>query len=298
MVDTLINIIPISKEAGYRRLRGEIQFTLAEAARISEKLSVSIDQLVGIDKKGKHMFHIKQLFTDDPFEKYYDLLKSSLLIYKQMKEDPDAYFYFAGGSLPNIFYFKYPLLSRYTFFRWFYQTSYIHGIAKRFEDVVIPQKIQDIQKEISEASLFVNNDFIIGENIVLSLINDLKYFATIALVKPEDVAELIKEIHMMLDDMEKTTIEGRYTKAGKKVSIYVSNAYFDGNYGYMSGSNFKASIIYLFGINHLSCIDPVICEYQKSWIESLIAYSTLISGSGRLHGIDFFDQQRELLHNI
>ncbi len=297
-VNTLISLVPMSKEAAYRRLRGEIQFTLTEASRISEKLFMSIDKMVGIDKNGYHMFHIKEFFTDEPFEKYYDQLQSSLSIYKQLKKDPNAVFYFAGNTFLHPFCFKYKFLSRYYFFKWFYQTSYTYGAAKQLEEVVIPQKIIDIQKELFSESLEVNSCSIIGDDIILSLINDLKYFAAIDLIKPHEIDKLKEDLFSMLDDVENTTKDGVYLTTGKKALTYISNAYFDANYSYLSGTNFSASSVYLYGINQLSCIDPVICEHQKLWIDSLIAYSTLISGSGKLQGTLFFNQQRELLNSF
>ena len=43
----LINTLCIGKEAAYRRLRGEVAFTLDEIAIISCNLGISIDQIIG-----------------------------------------------------------------------------------------------------------------------------------------------------------------------------------------------------------------------------------------------------------
>ncbi len=297
VVDTLIRITPMSKEAAYRRLRGENPFSLSEACRISETLGLSIDKMVGIDKKDNYMFHLTQVFNEDPFEKYCELLEKALLVFDSLKEDPETTFYFAGTRVPNTLYFRYQFLSKYSFFKWFYQASYSHKTTMRLEDVVIPQKVQDIQQKLYQASLRVDSTFIVGDDLILSIINDVKHFASIDLLKPEEVAELKKEVLSLLDDVEELSKTGSFS-TGKKVSLYVSNAYFDCNYCYLTGKRFKASTIYLFGINQLDCIDPVICEYQKQWIDSLVAHSTLISGSGKLQGTIFFDQQRKLLNTI
>lgn len=44
LANTLMDILYIGKEAIYRRLRGEVPFTLAEAAVISRKLGISLDK--------------------------------------------------------------------------------------------------------------------------------------------------------------------------------------------------------------------------------------------------------------
>ena len=47
LANTLMDILYIGKEAIYRRLRGEVPFTLSEAATISREMGVSLDKLVG-----------------------------------------------------------------------------------------------------------------------------------------------------------------------------------------------------------------------------------------------------------
>ncbi|MDR1370114.1 MAG: hypothetical protein LBJ72_08350 [Dysgonamonadaceae bacterium] len=297
-VDTLIRIIPLSKEAAYRRLRGEIPFTLSEAVRISEKLDVSLDSLVGIDKKSSFMFHIKQLFSENPFESYYDLLVASLDIYKQLHEGAEVKFYCAGNMLPPVFYFKYRALSQYIFFKWFYQSFHINGTNTGFKDVVIPEKVLSMQQKIYSEAIQIETYFIIGEDLISSLIFDIRYFASIDLISPEEILRLKDDLFCLLDDLERITTNAHFVTTGAKAFIYLSNAYFDGNYSYMTSSNYKVSSIYLYGINHLNCIDATIYESHKLWMESLIAHSTLISGSGKLHATDFFSHQRELLNTI
>jgi hypothetical protein len=291
-VDLLTSIIPSSKEAAYRRLRGDIPFTLSEAVRISEQLNLSLDEMAGIDKKDTYPFHINPLFIEDPFERYYDLMNSLLSTYRQMRKDPNSFSYYAGHTLLPPFYFRYKALSKYSFFKWLYQISYMYGTVKRLQDVCIPEKIIEIQQELYEESIHVSTCLVFGNEIIFSIANDLNYFTEIELVTPDEATELKKEILLMLDNIEKATQNTCFPKTGKKALIYTSDAFFDGNYSYMSGAQLQISTIYLYGINQLTCNDPSVCKNQKSWIESLIAHSTLISGSGKLHRSIFLNQQK------
>ena len=58
LANTLMDILYIGKEAVYRRLRGEVPFTLNEASIISKKLGVSLDQIVGISYTNNAMFDL------------------------------------------------------------------------------------------------------------------------------------------------------------------------------------------------------------------------------------------------
>lgn len=48
IANLLMDILYIGKEAIYRRLRGEVPFTFAEAAIISRKLEISLDDIIGL----------------------------------------------------------------------------------------------------------------------------------------------------------------------------------------------------------------------------------------------------------
>ena len=65
----------IGKEAIYRRLRGEVPFTLEEAALISRKLGVSLDNVIGVCFSSNAVFDLNVVDHEDPFETYYSLLK-------------------------------------------------------------------------------------------------------------------------------------------------------------------------------------------------------------------------------
>lgn len=56
LADMLMDTLYIGKEAVYRRLRGEVPFTLQEAALVSRKLGISLDKIIGISFKSNAMF--------------------------------------------------------------------------------------------------------------------------------------------------------------------------------------------------------------------------------------------------
>ena len=54
----LADTLCMGKEAVYRRLRGEVSFTLEEVALISRRLGISIDQIIGRhDRSWCTLFH-------------------------------------------------------------------------------------------------------------------------------------------------------------------------------------------------------------------------------------------------
>lgn len=85
LANLLIDTLYIGKEAIYRRLRGEVPFTLEEAALISRKLGVSLDNVIGVCFSSNAVFDLNVVDHEDPFETYYSLLKSMSMCYMLCK---------------------------------------------------------------------------------------------------------------------------------------------------------------------------------------------------------------------
>lgn len=296
-VDVLTDIIPISKEAAYRRLRGDIQFTLEEAVLIVEKTGISLDKILNIDKKGQYVFHAQSIFSEDPYEKYCRQMQELTSIYVHVKKDPDAMMYFAGNSLLALFYMSYEMTNKYAFLKWLYHMPNVNGVPTRLKDIVIPDKVINIQRKLLQEIDQTNYCLIIDKNVVSSFIKEIQYFVAAGLIMPEEVAVLKQEIALMLDRIEATAISS-CSSTGKQRILYICNSYLEGNYSVLRGMGTEVAFIYLYDINQFNCYDTRLYKNQMSWIESIIGFSTLISGCGILPRIQFLTRQREKLSSL
>ena len=79
------------------------------------------------------------------------------------------------------------------------------------------------------------------------------------------------------------------------VHIYVSQINFEATYSYLETSTLQLSLIRVYSINSLTTQDVQMFQSLKEWIQSLKKFSTLISESGEMQRIQFFNQQREII---
>ena len=77
--------------------------------------------------------------------------------------------------------------------------------------------------------------------------------------------------------------------------IYVSQINFEATYSYLETSTLQLSLIRAYSINSLTTQDVQMFQSLKEWIQSLKKFSTLISESGEMQRIQFFNQQREII---
>ena len=72
LANFLTDTLCIGREAVYRRLRGEVAFTIDEVAQISCKLGISIDQIIGNHLYNRVTFDMNLLRSANAIESYYE----------------------------------------------------------------------------------------------------------------------------------------------------------------------------------------------------------------------------------
>lgn len=296
IANALMDILFIGREAIYRRLRGEVPFTLAEAAVISRKLGVSLDSMVGTSFKENAVFDMNVVHHDNPFDTYHNILSKYTDLLRSMKEDPDAEMATSSNIIPQTLYIRHDILSKFRLFKWMYQNDNIQ--CMRFGELEIPDKLLNIQREFVNATEGICNTSYIWDNrIFANMVNDVEYFSSIHLLTDEDKQQIKEKLLFLTDELETLSREGKFNNGGK-VNIYISNINFETTYSYIESANIQLSMIRIYAINSISSQDAEMFRSLKDWIQSLKKFSTLISESGEMQRIQFFNEQREIIATL
>ena len=110
LANTLMDILYIGKEAIYRRLRGEVPFTLAEAAVISRKLGISLDKMIGVSFSNNAVFDLNVVHHSNTFETYHDILTRYVNAFDSIREAPTTEMATSSNILPQALYLKHDIL--------------------------------------------------------------------------------------------------------------------------------------------------------------------------------------------
>jgi hypothetical protein len=298
LANLLMNTLGIGKEAVYRRLRDEVPFTFEEASLISRTLQISLDRIASVNRENIAICQLHTTMNDeDPIESYYQSMNNFIQNYDLVKDDPGAEWYMASNTIPMVFFLDHEYLSKFLLYKWIYQQDKISRI-KYYRELEVPETVRDMQLNYTDITKAVSSTSFIWDNMMfLSLINDIRYFCDINLITDEEKELLKKELSDMIDILEDLATKGEHEN-GNKVFIYISTINFEATYSYLYSSKLKLSFIRLFSINTLSTTDKHIFEYQRDWIQSLKKYATLISVSGEMQRIQFFEKQRMLINKL
>lgn len=298
LANLLMDLLYLGKEAVYRRLRGEVPFTLIEAAVIARRLGVSLDRLVGTNGDGGYaLFNLDIPHCIDPSEVYYRLLADYTVVCDRIKNEPGVELVTATNTIPQPYSLKYENLSRFRLFKWMYQHEQI-DFTKHYGDLAYSPKLFEKQNEfIATIQQFERSVYIWDYMLFLYLANDIGYFLRLGLIEKGDVALIREELLAFLDELEGVAAKGRFD-SGKEVQIYISDINFEATYTCISSARDTISLIRLFTVNTITSRDREVFKNVREWILSLKKFSTLISRSGEMQRIRFFNRQREIVRQI
>lgn len=296
LANLLMDTLYIGKEAIYRRLRGEVPFTLEEAALISRKIGVSLDKIVGVSFSANAVFDLNVVDYEDPFNDYSTILSKYVRIFRTIKDDPTSKLGTSSNIIPQTLSLKYDLLSKFRLYKWMYQNKHIR--CDKFEELELPGKLLEVQKEFVSLTRHIHTTDYIWDNMIFhDLINDIKYFSDINLISDEDIRRIKEELLSLMDELEQLATKGK-SDEGNCVRIYISRINFEATYSYVETSSMQLSLIRVYSINSITTRDSEMFQSLKDWIQSLKKFSTLISESGEMQRIQFFSQQREIINTL
>jgi len=298
---TLSNIIAdlldIDKDAVYRRLRGNVNFSFTEMAILAKKLGISLDKIAGIENgqsKPAQVVISNQLI---PTVVDYEMFNENVDFLRSIKDDPDTQIIEASNIFPIYIYQDYEYLTRYHMFRW--NHAVMCGDILPYHEVIIPEKLRVLQKQTCEYARCVSSTLYVWDKMLLQrYVTNIRHFAKVNLIKEEDVALIKNDLMMLMNNLEKVAIRGKHDDTGEKVSIFISDVASDTNYSCLKTKNVHLTLIRAFILNATVSFDVEVFNYTCAWINAMQRMSTLISVSGEKARAIYFDTQREIINTL
>ena len=243
------------------------------------------------------IFDLNLLHYSTPMDNYLSIVSSYIELFKRLSAESVSTLSVASNVIPPTLYLRYEALSKFRLFKWLYhqEESSTH---KHYEELQIPTKLMDKQKEfVAVSQLFQSSYYIWDKETFPRLIRDIKYFSDIGLIAKDNVQELKAELFALLEELEDVSSKGRF-RTGKEVQMYISNINFETSYSYVETMDYHLSLIRVFSINSITTLDDFVFKNLKDWIVSLKKYSTLISQSNEMERVRFFNEQQEIVNEL
>ena len=297
LAGVLMEILCIGKEAVYRRLRGEVPFSFEEASVISRKFGISLDKVAGNCLSDGTRFDLNMPYMADPVDSYCDILKRYTHFFGALKNDPSTDVCTAANVVPYTFYSPYESLSRFRLYRWVYQHRN-SPVPLALSELEVSEQVKELHFKLSdEIRQSPRTSFIWDVSLFESFIKEVRYFYRLGLITDAELEVMRKDMLLMLDETEALAAAGEFSR-GKTLDIYLSHLNFEASYSYIEKKDFQICLFRVYATNTMDSQNVGICSIQKDWLQFLKRHSTLISQSGEIQRITFFNAQREAVGHL
>lgn len=290
LVNELADILSVSIDSAYRRMRGETFLSIDEVVELSEKFNISFE---GFNSSVQGNVNFKYIPTVNSFESLISYFKQVLGDLKLMKQSGLAHIYYACQDIPVFYHYQYEQMSAFKLFYWAKSILNIPELEdKQFDRNLLPKELLDTANEIVEQYKSITSTEIWSDSTVNSAIQQIKYYHDAGLFKSEkDALAVCADLKQEIEDIQRIAKESSYrSNEGDLIdySLYYSEVEFTNNCVLAKIGDNRGVYLGHKSFATMSTNSRIYAEETEIWLNNMIKKSTLISGLAEKIRFQFF----------
>ena len=296
-IDYLMQTLDISRESVYRRMRGDISFTLEEMAKLSVELGFSIDELIMKDIPSRIFLNVHTTSTQNPSDIFTTIFQRYLDDAYNNKNSRDIESIMVINQIPHEFIVYFNHLFKFSYYRWMHQNQE-SSLKYSYSDITLPENLISLQhKAIDYLKKIRNNTIIIDSNVFINLIQEIQYYYKRRLIDDDEFIHLKNDLLGLVNMMENIAQTGYYG-LDVKFNFYLSSLNIDSGSRYLKFNEQAKSMFFVNSIEPVIVVNSNLCAMHKKWLDSMRKYSTLITQSNEILQVKYFNKQRNHIEEI
>ncbi|MDH4091390.1 MAG: helix-turn-helix domain-containing protein [Cyclobacteriaceae bacterium] len=286
-VDEVAEILNVSRDSVYRRVRGETILSLEEVKKLSGHYKISLDALLS-PSSDTISFNKRRI----DLEKFTlgDWLTSFVNSLEMLRSFPDCEIIYSAKDIPPSYYFKFPQLALFKMFFWLksYHRFPVYENSN-YEPELVSQallnkgiKLWDRYAEIPSSEIWSDETF----NVTIRQVEF--YFENGFIALPQAHA-LLDEYVLMINDIRLSAAAGVKRDGSGLFKLYRNEFLIsDTTLLFKMGGKRMAFITYST-MNTLNTSQDSFCQETEDYLNNIINKSTLISTTGERERNKFFN---------
>jgi hypothetical protein len=290
MAEEIADILDVSTDSAYRRIRGETDLTIEEIYKISRKYNISLDEV--FSNQGDTVTFAYTKLTDSAanFEAYLTRLFNHV---KTIGKFPNSKIYYVAEETPLFYSFFSP---KFTDFKLFYWQRSVLNIQEyqqiKFDYGIVPKQLVETAHNAFKEYMNIPSVEVWTDETVLTGLRQVKFYFDSGILKKEHALELLQEYRKMIEMVCKNAEAARKNISDKNETffLYNSEVVLGTNCIYVIMGDARYSYISFNTLNSLTTNNPQFCEETEHWMRNLEKKSTLISGVAEKQRYQFFNR--------
>jgi len=294
LVDTVANILHVSSDSAYRRIRGETPMILDEAKELCQHFKISLDHLLNV-KTGSTLFHdIRVNLKNYSYEKYLtDLIKQiqhvNSFIHKEI--------IYLNKDMPLFHNFYYKPLIAFRYFFWMKSVILHPDFAEKdFSIDSLPPEIEKLSTELVENYCKVPSIEIWNTESINALIAQIEFYKDSGYFSSnEDIKMVYEALSETFYHLKSQAEYGCKFMPDENPEIKKKNFKFFYNRVALGDNNIlvvtdriKTLFLNYIGLNYMTTRDELFCDAFYSDLQNVMKKSTLISETSEKQRNIFF----------
>jgi hypothetical protein len=304
--DELSDLLHISSDSAYRRIRGDTALSIDEVSVICKHYNISLDTFRS-EYTGTVTFSYRPLSNkEDAFDAYFESILNDL---KKIKEFPTKEIIYAAEDIPVFHYYQFPELTAFKIFYWTKSVLNIPSFeGKKFRPEMVDPKYIKIAREIFDIYIGIPSTEIWNEETISGMLKSVEFYWESGLFADAQVAlQTIEQISLMLQYLQKQAEHSSkfIPEEGKKnaefennFNLYNSEVMIGNNCILVQTGNSKTSYLSYHTFNSMVTTNAEYCEETEQWLRNLIRKSVLMSGVAEKQRYRFFKDAQEAVDRL
>ncbi len=288
----LADVLDVSVESAYRRLRGETNFDLHEVLLLRKLFGISVDSLV--DQGETISIRMTPLFNEqNSMENYLTDVNNE---FKTLcRENPVLHC--LAADIPFFRLLAYPQLASFKLFYWKKSILADESLkAVNFQPNWESQTSRELCESIARQYGHYESVEIWNEQTINGTLRQIEYYSDCAFFGPEQnlFAVYSDLIQLILDVAEDARSGHTHVENGSSLnlsySLWSCELVLDNNSVFIKNDKEKVLALGFNSFNTFKCMHPAMIEEYQAWLNSMLSRSVQLSGQADRHRITFIQQ--------
>jgi len=294
LVDEIAELLDISNDSAYRRIRGEKPISLQEVQKLAGTFQISLDDLIG---NPSNSVTFRTNFLEETSYSFVDWLKGVLQITMGASQAEDTEILFILNELSIYEVLQIPEICAFKLFFWRKSNLDFPGYRdQRFRVDELDDEVLSLSQEIISHYIRVKTKELTTEESLNSYLKQVVYYSEAGYFHSKnDALTLCDKLHELVEHQQRQAALGFKYAYGKppvgeegNFQLFHNDLILADNTVLVKAGNSCATYLTSNAINLMQSHDRAFFDYNYAWGRNLFSKSVPISGTAERERNRFF----------
>lgn len=292
-VDEIAEVLNISRDSAYRRIRGETILSLDEVQVLCSHYKISLDSVLATTPDTVTFNH--RAINDSNFTLHHWLISIQKNL-EMIEQFPQRELIYCAKDIPMFHYFHFPELAAFKLYFWMREYHrYPQYQTVAFTPAVVPNEMITIGKTITEIYCRVPSQEIWSDEIANITVRQIDYALESGFVDDIQANLLYRKFFELIELLKKFATDGSKNGLEQNYTLYKNEILIADTTLLFKMGDKRVTFITYNTMNILTTSEERFCAQMESYLTNVMNKSVLISASGERERNKLFNKILEPL---